>query len=51
MDKNELSKYSIATYLSVLKQFTKCIGKPYYEIIQEIKQLQMDKIVENNIIR
>ena len=51
IDKNELSVYSIATYLSVLKQFSNCIGKPYYKIVEEIKKLQRDKIVGNDIIR
>lgn len=51
IDKNELSKYSIATYYTVIKQFSECIGKPYFKIIEEIKQLQNDKIIGNEIIR
>ena len=51
IDKSELSAYSIATYYSVIKQFSKCIGKPYSKIIEEIKLLQNDKIEGNKIIR
>ena len=48
---NELSDYTVTTYLSVIKQFCNCIGKSYSDIICEIKELQRDKIVGNEIIR
>lgn len=51
IDKTELSPYTVTTYLSVLKQFSKCIGKPYSDIIHEIKELEGDEIVGNKIIR
>lgn len=51
IDKDELSPYSVSTYYSVIKQFSNCIGKSYYDIVQEIKELQRDKIVGNDIIR
>jgi len=51
IDTDELSPYSVTTYYSVIKQFTKCIGKSYSDIVCEIKELQRDKIVGNNIIR
>lgn len=51
IDTDELSKYSVITYYSVIKQFCGCIGKPYCEIVSEIKKLQRDKIVGNDIIR
>lgn len=51
IDKDELSAYSVATYYSVLKQFTKCIGKTYSDFVCEIKDLQRDKIVGDTIIR
>ena len=47
----KISVYSIATYHSLLKQFTKCIGKPYSEIVREVKSLEGDKIDGNRIIR
>ena len=51
INRDELSIYSIATYHSVIKQFAKSIGKPYYEIVDEIKNLQRDRIVGDAIIR
>lgn len=51
IDKDELSPYTVTTYLSVLKQFCKCVGKKYSEIINEIKNLQRDEIVGNQIIK
>lgn len=51
IDKDELSPYSVNMYLVVLKQFCDSVGKPYYEIITEIKQIQRDKIIGNEIIR
>ena len=51
IDINELSPYSVATYYSVLKQFTRCIGKSYLDFVNEIKELQRDEIVGNKIIR
>lgn len=51
IDKKELSMYSIVTYQSVIKQFSNCIGKPYSDIIYEVKELQRDKIVGNDIIK
>lgn len=51
MNNNELSKYSIETYYYIIKQFTECLNKPYFEIINEIKNLQRDKIIGNEIIK
>lgn len=48
---NDLSPYSIATYLSRIKEFCNCIGKKYCEIINEVKGMQRDKIIGNEIIR
>ena len=51
IDINELSPYTVATYYSVLKQFTKCIGKSYFDFVNEVKELQRDEIIGNKIIR
>lgn len=51
IDVNELSKYSVTTYYSAIKQFCNCIGKTYSEIVNEVKSLQKDRIVDNAIIR
>ena len=50
IDKSELSPYSIATYYSVIKQFCNSIGKSYYDIVKEVKELQRDKIVNGTEI-
>lgn len=51
IDTNELSSYSVVTYYSLIKQFTQSIGKSYADIVHEVKELQRDKIVGNEIIR
>ena len=51
IDINDLSAYTVTTYYSIIKQFALCIGKSYHDIICEIKELQRDKIVGNDIIR
>ena len=51
VDVKELSPYSVTTYHSTIKQFCNCIGKTYYDIVHEIKELQNDKIIDNKIIR
>lgn len=51
INQTELSPYSIQTYYYVLKQFCEAVGKPYNNIVKEIKELQRDKIVGNEIIR
>ena len=50
IDVNELSPYTVATYHSVLKQFSNCIGKSYSDIVNEIKPMQNSKIIGNTIV-
>lgn len=45
-----LSKQTKETYKKDIRYFCKIIGKPYHQIIDEIKKQQYDKIDENNRI-
>ena len=48
---NNLSPYTQNGYYDAAKQFSRINQKPYYKIVEEIKELQYDRIEENHIIR